>query len=481
MAESLKDKTVKGVSWSFVEQVLTRGVNFVIGIILARLLSPTDYGLVGMLGIFIAVSQLFVDGGLASALIRQKNASDEDYSTVYIINLSLSVLFYFLLFFSAPIVARYYEQPLLLPLMRVVALILIISSLASVQGTLLTIRVDFRSKSVISILSAILSGAAGIVCAMKGLGAWALVAQSLTSALVVTVVTLMIVRWMPRLVFSKESFRRLFSYSSKLLGASLISTVYNNVYPMIIGKKFSVGDVGLFSRANQFPNVVNETLIGSFNRVAFPVLSRIQDDDQRLIDVYDRYIQVFCFVTFPMLLGLCGCSLPLVLFLLTDKWVESVPLMQLLCISLLPNGITRINLNLLYVKGRSDLLLRMEIIKKIIMFAILFASMFFGLMAMCYAIILNGWIDLYFSSFYTKKILGYGLWQQLKSVFPYFLISLVVLAESLFFSHIIQNNLLSLLISASVGCLLYFFLAKMTRLYAFTEVTDILKSKILHR
>ena len=285
MAESLKDKTVKGVSWSFVEQVLTRGVNFVIGIILALLLNPTDYGLVGMLGIFIAVSQIFIDGGLTSALIRQKNASDEDFSTVYIINLSLSVLFYFLLFFSAPVVAHYYEQPLLQPLMRVVALILIISSLASVQGTLLTIKVDFRSKSVISILSAILSGAAGIVCAMKGLGPWALVAQSLTSALVVTVLTLMIVRWMPRLVFSKDSFRRLFSYSSKLLGASLISTVYNNVYPIIIGKKFSVGDVGLFSRAHQFPNVVSETLIGSFNRVAFPVWSKIQDDDERLINV----------------------------------------------------------------------------------------------------------------------------------------------------------------------------------------------------
>lgn len=481
MAESLKDKTVKGVSWSFVEQILTRGVNFVIGIILARLLSPTDYGLVGMLGIFIAISQIFIDGGLTSALIRQKNASDEDYSTVYIINLSLSVLFYFLLFFSAPVIARYYEQSLLQPLMRVVALILVISSLSSVQGTLLTIKVDFKSKSIISILSAILSGAAGVVCAMKGLGAWALVAQSVTSALVVTILTLFFVRWMPHLLFSRESFKRLFSYSSKLLGASLISTVYNNVYPMIIGKKFSVGDVGLFSRANQFPNVVNETLIGTFNRVAFPVLSKIQDDDQRLIDVYDKYIQVFCFITFPLLMGLCGCSRPLVLLLLTEKWAGSIFLMQLLCISLLPNGITRINLNLLYVKGRSDLLLRMEIIKKIIMFAILFASMFFGLIAMCYAIILNGWIDLYFSSFYTKKILGYGLGKQLKSVFPYFVLSLIVLVESLAFSHLIQNDLLSLLTSFIVGSLTYFFLSKVTGLYAYAEAMSILKENVLHK
>lgn len=477
MAEDLKQKTVKGVSWSFVEQVLTRGVNFVIGIILARLLSPTDYGLVGMLGIFIAISQIFVDGGLASALIRQKETSEKDYSTVYLTNLGLSVIFYFLLFFSAPLIAGYYDQPLLQPLLRAIAAILIISSVSSVQATVLVKKVDFRSKSIISILSAILSGAAGIVCALKGLGPWALVAQSLTSAAIVSVLTLVFVHWMPRLVFSTDSFRRLFSYSSRLLATSLISTVYNNVYPIVIGKRFSVRDVGLFSRAGQFPTVANETLISSFNRVAFPILSRVQDDDQRLISVYDKYIQFFCFITFPVLLGLCGCSRPLVLLLLTDKWADCIPFMQLLCISLLTNGIIKINLNLLYVKGRSDLLLRMELIKKTIMFSILFVSMFFGLRVMCYGIILNSLIDLYFSSYYTKKILGYPLWQQLKSVFPYFLASLVVLAESLLISNIIQHNLLSLFVSVSVCAISYFIITKLANLYAFNEAMGFIKNK----
>lgn len=195
MPESLKHKTVKGVSWSFVEQILTRGVNFVIGIILARLLNPTDYGLIGLLGIFLAISQLFIDGGLASALIREKNATEEDFSTVYIINLVLSLFFYLLLFFVAPVVANFYEQPLLEPLMRVVALILIIGSLASVQGTLLTIRVDFRTKSIISVVGSLVSGAVGIVFAYKGFGVWALVAQSLASALVATLLTMAFVRW----------------------------------------------------------------------------------------------------------------------------------------------------------------------------------------------------------------------------------------------------------------------------------------------
>jgi O-antigen/teichoic acid export membrane protein len=481
MAESLKDKTVKGVSWSFVEQVLTRGVNFVIGIILARLLSPTDYGLVGMLGIFIAVSQLFVDGGLASALIRQKDASDEDYSTVYIINLTLSVFFYFLLFFTAPLVADFYDQPLLKPLMRVVALILIIGSLASVQGTLLAKRVDFKSKTLISLATSVISGIAGIVCALKGLGVWALVAQSLTGACVATLFTLCIVRWMPRLVFSKASFRKLFSFSSKILAASIISTIYDNAYPMVIGKKFSAKEVGLFTRGSQFPSMANSTLVSTFNRVAYPVLSQLQDDDEQLLHFYEKYIQVFCFIAFPVLMLICGCARPLVSLLLTDKWIECVPLMQIICFSLLPNGLIQINLNLLYVKGRSDLVLRMEIIKKLIMFGVLFLSIFFGLKGICAGMVVNALIDLYFSSYYTKKILSYGLGRQLRAVAPYFLISLVILAESLLVSHFFSSNWLSLLIAAVVTSLSFWSVSKATNLYAYRETLSLVEEKLLKK
>lgn len=481
MAESLKQKTIAGVSWSFVEQILTRGVNFVIGIVLARILSPSDYGLVGMLAVFLALSQLFIDGGLASALIREKDASDTDYSTVYIVNLTLSVVFYFLLFFTAPAIARFYDQPLLTWLLRVMALTFVISSFSSIHGTVLTKRVDFKTKSIISFLSSLLSGAVGIFCAVKGLGPWALVAQSLSSALVVTILTLLFVHWMPRLIFSMKSFRHLFSYSSKLLGASLIGTIYYNAYPMVIGKKFSAGDVGLFSRASQFPNVINDTFISSFNRVAFPVLSRIQDDDKRLVEVFEKYIQVFCFFTFPALLILCGCSRPVVSLLLTDKWLDCVPLMQLLCISLLPNGIIMINLNLMYVKGRSDLLFRVEIIKKIVMFSVLFVSMFFGLKAMCYGIILNSWIDFCFCSYCTRKILGYRLVQQLKSVAPYLFISLAVLAEALLSSILIENNMLSLLVSLLVCAPTYWLLTKAFNLYAYREVREQIRTKVFHR
>lgn len=474
MAESLKDKSIKGISWSFAEQILTRGVNFVVGIILARLLSPTDYGLIGMLAVFLAISQLFIDGGLASALIREKDASENDYSTVFIINVTLSIVFYFILFFTSPAIARFYGQPMLESLLRVMALSFVIGAVTSVHGTLLTKRVDFKTKSIISFLASIVSGSIGIFCAFKGLGPWALVAQTLSSALTVTLLTLVIVHWLPRLVFSMESFKRLFSYSSKLLGASLIGTIYYNAYPMVIGKKFSAGDVGLFSRAGQFPNVVNDTFISTFNRVAFPVLSRIQDDDGRLLEVFEKYVQVFCFFTFPALLGLFGCAHPLVSLLLTDKWIACVPLMQLLCISLLPNGITIISQNLLYVKGRSDLVLRMEIIKKTVMTIVLFVSMFFGLKAMCYGIIVNSWIDFGFCSYYTKKILGYRMVQQLRNVAPYFFCSLVVLAESLLASYLIPGNLLSISVSVLLCAGTYFLITKLSKLYAFNEAMGLL-------
>ncbi|MBR0500101.1 MAG: lipopolysaccharide biosynthesis protein [Bacteroidales bacterium] len=477
MSDDLKQKTVTGVSWSFVEQILTRGVNFIIGIILARLLSPTDYGLVGMLGIFIAISQLFIDGGLAGALVRTKNPSQEDFSTVYLINLIMSVVFYAILFAVAPAVASFYEQPLLKNLLRVTSLLLIIGAISSVQGVLLTIRVDFKSKTIISLITAIFSGALGIICAYRGMGAWALVAQSLASALAGTVATLAFVRWFPRLVFSKESFKRLFSYSSKMLVATLISIIYDNAYPLVIGKRFTAADVGQYSQAGKFPGVANGTIAGALSRVSFPVLSQIQDDDERLLRVYEKYIQLACFIIFPVLMGLCGCARPIVSFLLTDKWLDCVPLMQIICFGLLTNAITIINLNLLYVKGRSDLVLRLEIIKKSFAFGILFLTMFFDITVMCIGQAVYGIIALYFNTYYTKRILGYSFAQQVKTAAPYLLVSLIVLAEAYLVSSLIDNNLVSLIVALTVCPPTYWLISKAANLYAYRETKELVTAR----
>ena len=310
------------------------------------------------------------------------------------------------------------------------------------------------------------------------MGVWALVAQSIASASAITLLTLLFVRWMPRLVFSKESFKRLFSYSSKLLAASCISTIYDNAYPLVIGKKFTAADVGQYTRAGQFPGIANDTLVGALNRVAFPILSQVQDDNERLLRVYEKYIQLACFVIFPVLMILCGCARPLVVFLLTDKWLACVPLMQIICFSKLLNGVTVINLNLLYVKGRSDLVLRLEFIKKSIAFLILFVSMFFNVTVMCYGLVLYSVIAAYLNSFYTKRILGYTFWQQMKSVLPYFLISLLVLAEALLFSRFISSNVWALVLTLAVCPASYWLINKTANLYAYREAMDLVRSKL---
>ena len=478
MPDNLKQQTIKGVSWSFVEQILTRSINFVVGIILARLLNPTDFGLVGMLGLFLGVSQLFIDGGLSTALIQTKDPSDKDFSTVYIVNVGLSLVFYSLLFFIAPVVAEFYQQPLLKPLLRVLSLILVIGPLSTIQGTLLQIRVDFKTKSFISLLSAIASGTIGIVFAYRGMGVWALVAQSIAATAASAFFTRVFVRWMPKLVFSKESFKRLFSYSSKLLAATIIRVIYDNVYPMVIGKRFSAADVGQCTRAEQFPNVANGTITKALSNVAFPVFSQIQDDDERLLSVCEKYMQLSCFIIFPILLWLCGSARPLVSFLLTDKWLECVPLMQILCIGLLTNGITTINVDLLSAKGRSDLVLRLEVWKKTVGFAILFITMFFSLKVMFWGRVLYSFVELYLNTFYIKKILGFGFFRQLKVVAPYFLIALVVLIEALLASRFIENDFVSLLVSGTVCFLSYWAIAKLTGIYSYQEIISVIKGKL---
>ena len=478
MADTLKQKAISGISWSMADQVFTRGANFVINIIIARLLIPSDYGLIGMLGIFMAISQLFVDGGLSNALIKQKTPSDKDFSTVFIVNVTVSVILYFVLFFSAPAIVRFYDQPLLKDLIRAIALVLVISSLASIQGTLLTIRVDFRTKMWISVGTSLISGATGIICAYRGMGVWALVAQQLSASVAAMLLTHLFVRWMPRLVFSMESFKRLFGYSSKLLLSSLISTVYSQAYPMVIGKKFSPASVGNFTRASQFPTVVNDAVGSALNRVSFPVLSKIQDDDQRMLEVVGKFIRLSSFLVYPLLMILCGCARPLVQVLLKEQWLDCVPLMRILCFTWLTSGIMSIDLNLLYVKGRSDMALRIELIKKAFAISILVITLFFGVRVMCYGLVLSSFVDLFVTAWYTKRLVGYGLLPQLKAAAPYFGCALVVLAESLFISQWVHPDLLALAVALVVCIATYLLLARVFHLYAWTEARELLANKL---
>lgn len=473
MAEGLKGQTISGVIWSFIERFSTQGVQFVITIIMARILSPSDYGLIGMLAIFMGISQVFIDGGFSSALIQSKHKDENDYSTVFYINLGISIILYTLLFIAAPYIAKFYNQPLLTPITRIYSLNLVINSLAAVNRTILVIRVDFKTQSKISLLSASISGIIGIYCAYTGWGVWSLVIQMISSALLNVFFGFFFVRWFPKLIFSIESFKRLFAYGSKLLIASIISSVYDNIYTLVIGKRFPPSQLGYFTRAQQFGALVGTNISGILSRVCFPVLSKIQDDDQRLLEAYKKYIKMTAFIMFPIILLLSGIAKPLILSLLGSKWLPSVSLLQIISLSFLFNGIVTINLNLLYVKGRSDLVLRLEIIKKSIAFSILFISMFFSIKIMCAGLVLYSLIAFYLNTIYTKKLLNYGFKKQLKDFWAYLAAAFIIMIEGIVIGNIINNCWLALILSLVLCSCTYILICYAAKLYAFEEMKAI--------
>ena len=474
---NIKSQTIKGVIWSSIERFSIQGVQFVLSIIMARLLSPNDYGLIGIVFVFISISQVFIDAGFTNALIQKQNRSEADFSTVFYINFSISCIFYIILFFTAPIIASFYENTLLTSIIRVYSISLILNSLIAVHRTKLVIAVDFKTQTKISFTASVISGIIGVSCAYTGCGVWSLVIQTLVLATLSIILYNYYVKWKPILKFSKESFHNLFSFGSKLLVASLISAIYNNIYIFIIGKKFSTYSLGLYTRADHFSQFVSANISSILTRVSFPILSQIQDDDSRLIKAYSKYIKMSVLIIFPLILGLCGISKPLVLFLLSEKWADCIILLQILCFSYLWNCVISVNLNLLYVKGRSDLVLKLEIVKKTIAFTILFVSLYFDLIGMCLGLVLNALIAFYLNTYYTKKLLNYGFGEQMKEIAPYLILSLFIMAEALFISSYIETPLLSIIISLIVCTVSYVSICYALKLDAAMELIDILKRK----
>ena len=470
---NLQKQTISGVIWSFIERFSVQGVLLLTTVFMARILSPEDYGLIGMLGIFMALSQVFIDGGFSSALIQLKNKKEEDFSTVFYINISVSIILYVLLFITSPYISDFYNQPMLTAITRVYSLCLIINSLSSTSRTMLTIRIDFKKQSKISLISALFSGIIGITFAFDGYGVWALVAQTISQSISNTLLCFYIVKWHPSFVFSVSSFKKLFSFGSKLLLSSIINSVYNNLYSLVIGKKFTSSDLGYYSRANHFAQFTGSNISDILNRVCFPILSRIQDDDSKLITVYRKYIKMTGFLMFPLVTLLCVSSKHLILLLLGEKWINSIPLLQILSVGYLFNGIVVINLNLLYVKGRSDLVLKLEIIKKTIAIIILIISTLFSLKIVCIGFVVYTLIAFYLNTIYSKRFLNYGFINQIHDLCPYIVISFIVGVEGFIVSELISIHFISLVVSALICICSYLLISHVANLYAYNELREI--------
>lgn len=478
MAESLKNKTVKGTVWSTLERFSVQGIQFIVMIIMARILTPEDYGLVGMLAIFIAVSQSLIDSGFSQALIRKQDRSEIDNSTVFYFNIGVGAILYLILFFSAPLIASFYNEPQLVPITRIIGLSLVFNSLVVVQRALLTINLDFKTQAKASFVGVIISGAIGITMAYTGFGVWAIVWQQISNLAVVTVLLWILSRWKPIWAYSWKSFRELFSFGSKLLASGLLDTIFRNLYLIVIGKFFKASDLGYYTRAHQFTDFASSNITGIFQRVTYPVLCTIQNDDTRLSNVYRRLLRTSAFIIFPLMTGMAAVAKPMVISFLTEKWLFSAVLIQILCFSQMWYPVHAINLNLLQVKGRSDLFLKLEIIKKALTVIVLCITLPMGLIPLCIGTIFSSIIALIINTHYTGKLINLGFLKQMKDLLPTLLLSLATgMIVYLTVTYINMASWLALIVGVIEGIVLYIGMAKILRFNEFTELITIIRRK----
>lgn len=475
--QTLKQATTKGLFWSSVERFSNQGVQFVFSIILARLLSPSDYGIIAMVTIFFAVAQSFVDSGFSNALVRKTDRVEEDLSTCFYFNIGVGIIAYIVLFLIAPLVANFYSQPILSPIIRITGLGVILNSLCVVQQALFTIKIDFKSQAKITLSATVISGIVGIILAYQGYGIWALVWQGVASSIVRMGLLWLMSKWRPRTGFSKSSFNYLFGYGSKLLASGLLDTIYNNIYPIVIGKFYNPAQLGNYSRALGWAQLPSANITSILQRVTFPVLSAIQDDTLRLQNSYRRLLKLSAFIVFPLMMGLAAIASPLIRVILTAKWDGCVLYLQILCFALMLYPIHAINLNLLQVKGRSDIFLRLEIIKKIIGVVILIITIPLGITAMCLGMVFSSIICLIVNTYYTSRFIDVGLLTQLKDLRIILINSLMMGGGIYILTSFIDIEGLKLVMGIVIGFLLYFIGSFYFSKAELQEVISLIKKK----
>ncbi len=426
----MREDTARGVKWSLAERIATQGIQLVLGFVLARQLSPSDYGMVGMLAIFIAVSENIVDSGFSKALIRKKDRDETDYSTAFYFNVAVGLACYAALYASAGAIASFFGTPALEGLTRVLALTLLINSLGVVQTARLTVAVDFKSQAKASSAAALLSGVAGVGLAYSGFGVWALVWQSVTKALVNTIILWVAARWRPQLKFSSRSFKNLFGYGSKLLAASMINTIHGQLATMAIGKMYTAADLGNYTRGQQFATLPSYQVTGVLQRVTFPILARLQDDRAALVGAYRKYVKASSLGIMFLTMLMAALARPLVELLLTEKWAGSVVYLQVYAFAVMFDHINQINMNLLQINGRTGLFLKLEVVKKLISLAMLAAAAPFGVMAICLSRVAYGQVAVQINTWSTGRIYGLGYREQSRDFMPYLWISALCCAPA---------------------------------------------------
>lgn len=478
--KSLSQRTMQGFVWKFLEKIGSQGMQLIIQIILARILLPEEYGLIGLLSIFITVSDVFILQGLTTALIREKDADNRDYSSVFFANIVLSLVLYMVLYAIAPVVSRFYDEPLLVNLMRVLSLNVIIGAIPAVHNAILARNLDFKKSFYRNILNTLTQGAVGISLACGGFGAWSMVFSKLSGTLVGAIVLCVTVKWGPKKIFDFKRIKHLFSYSSKVLVTNLLNTIFNNIHSLIIGRYFSTADVGYYQRGQQTPQVLMSSIDGSMAEVLYPSFAKIQNDTEKLKKAVRYSVCTSMYVVIPVLLGLYTIAEPLTLLILTEKWLPSVPFMKLSCIVCMfwPLAHRSHAINAI---GRSDITLRISIIGKILTIISIVVCIKFGIYALMLGTIAASVISVFVESYYVKKILGYSFYELLQDVGPSFGLALIMSFIVNIIGRVDLAYIIVLCLQIIIGIVFYIAGSFFFKLKGFEAILMQLKSFVIMR
>lgn len=455
---TLGNKILQGTIWSSLEKLSVQVISFILGIVLARLLTPDEYGTFGLLLVFITISQVFIDSGFSQALIQRQNRTQLDISTVFFFNIIIASVCYVILYVSAPYVAIFYNIVELSPLLRVLSISLLLNALFTIPLTLLTISMDFKSIAKVTLVTTVLSGILAIFCAYKGMGEWALVVQTLSRGVLMSLFLWLTTKWKPLLVFSKSSFISLFSFGSKLLVSSLLSTILSNLNAILIGKYIGTKPLGFYTRGTQFADIVYSIMNSSLNSVLLPSLSTIQDNTKELIGLTRTVLKTTALITIPLFFGLALLAEPIILVLLTDKWAQAIPIMQIFCIARLITILVGVSSNLLYAVGRTDLTLKQEYVKIFVRLVLLIIALPYGIYWIAIAELSSTCLHYFINTYYPGKLFDFGAIRQLKDIFKIVVSGLIMVLIGYLFKILFTDYILQLVVVIPLCALAYYYM-----------------------
>lgn len=476
--DNLKQKVSKGLLWNTIHNLSMKGIQFLLMLFMARLLSPDDYGTVGLLAIFIQLSNTFAESGFSLALVRKQDRTQVDLSTAFYFNIVVGIICYFIVFCIAPWVADFYNKPILTSLLRVLALTIPISSLSTVLVAMMNYNMQFKKQAMISITHTLVSGVLGLAMAFMGYGVWALVGQSLIATCLGTVLCWLLNRWHPSWIYSWKSFREMFGFSSKLLLTRIIDTIYGNVYSIVIGKVYSPATLGHYSRAQNWATMPSTNVVSILNNVSFASLSKIQDDIERLRSVYRKMIKTSAFIVFPLMFGLSAVSLPLIFFTIGTKWELCAQILQIICFMFVFMPIQSLNINLIQAMGRSDLSLKISVVGKVLSLLVLFGSLPFGIIPMCWFSVISSVVILLINFYYVGKLLELSIFSQIKDLFPSACLSAIMYIAVFFTISLFTTDWIQLLAGIFVGMALYTGLAYVFKMKSLYDTIGVIKNMI---